>query len=234
MAKSTRAIGLIATLSFTVSAVLPQPVFAGDDTELAQQLWAQGRVLSEKGTAMAVKMEDAFNQGDLTTACHYVRESQSNSQAQFDLTLRLSNLDLDARNMATVQEQLANTRDALESVNELVNIPECNAPVELVDESITEEDMKKLNNAVAIGRGMDADGRKSYADEEWMMACSYLGAAKAVYASNSRFALELSERFAAEDNAQPQLEELSDELAELENAVTPKRDIACENEKLNN
>lgn len=231
MAKPSRAIGMIATISFAVSAVLPQPVHAGDDTVLAQKLWAQGRVLSDESEAMTSKMEEAFNQGDFSTACYYVTENQRNSQAQFDLMLRMSNLDLDPQNSAPVQEQLENTRDTLDAINELASIPECNAPVEPVNESTTEQDMQKLNTGVAIGRQMDADGRKSFDGEEWMLACAYLGAAKAVYASNSRSALELSQRFSAEDNPQPHLAELSAELAELENAVTPKRDVACENEK---
>ena len=234
MVKSSAAIVLIAALSFAVSAIVPQPVYAGDDTDLARELWEQGRVLSDESVALSSKMVDAADKGDWTTACYYVRESQRNSQTQFDLTLRMSNLDLSPKNAATIQEQLSNARNALDSANELMKVPECNAPAEPVDESTTDEDMEKLETAVAIGRGIDADGRKSYANQEWMLACSYLGAAKAVYASNSRFALELSERFAAEDNPQPQLAELSEELADLEKAVTPKRDVACENEKLDN
>ena len=232
MAKSPRATGLITTLCLVISIALPQPAHAGDDTELAKQLWAQGRVLSAESTAMAPKMEDAFNQGDWTTACYYVREEQRRSQAQFDLILRISNLDLDPQNTATAQEQLENTRDTLEAANQLANVDECNETVEPVAETTTGEDMEKLGTAVAIARGMDADGRKSFANQEWMLACSYLGAAKAVYSSNSNSALELSQRFAAEDNPQPHLVALSAELADLEKAVTPKRDIACENEKL--
>ena len=232
MTKSSPAIGMIAALSFAVSAIVPQPVSARDDTDLARQLWEQGRILSDKSMALSAKMVDAADKGDWTTACYYVRESQRNSQTQFDLTLRMSNLDLGPQNAATVQEQLSNTRDALDSANELMKVPECAESVEPVAETTTDEDMEKLDTAVAIGRGMDADGRKSFANQEWMLACSYLGAAKAVYSSNSNSALELSERFSAEDNPQPQLVALSDELAGLEKAVTPKRDIACENEKL--
>lgn len=231
MAKPSRAIGMIATISFAVSAVLPQPAYAGDDTALAQKMWAQGRVLSNESTAMSAKMEDAFNQGDFSTACYYVAENQRNSQAQYDLMLRMSNLDLDPQNSAPVQEQLENTRDTLDAINELASIPECNPPVEPVVVSTNAQDLEKLDAAVVIARQMDADGRKSFAGEEWMLACAYLGAAKGVYASNSRSALELSQRFAAENDPQPQLAELSAELAELENAVTPKRDVACENEK---
>ena len=232
MAKFSAAIGLIATLSFAVSAALPQPVYAGDDTDLARELWEQGRILSDESVALSAKMVDAADKGDWTTACYYVRENQRNSQTQFDLTLRMSNLDLSPKNAATVQEQLSNARNALDTVNELMKVPECAEPEAPVDEPTTEEDMQKLDAAVSIGRGMDVDGRKAFAAEEWMLSCSYLGAAKAVYASNSNSALELSERFAAEDNPQPHLVALSAELASLETAVTPKRDIACENEKL--
>lgn len=232
MAKSFRATGLIATMCFALSSALPLPVHAGDDTELAQKMWAQGIELSKEAEVMTAKMVDAADRGDWTTACYYVRESQSNAQTQFDLTLRMSNLDLDPQYAATVRQLLAKQRDVLDSANELMEVPECNAPVEPVVGATNAEDLEKLNTAVAIARQMDADGRTSFAGEEWMMACAYLGAAKAVYASNSRSALELSERFAAENNPQPHLAELSVELADLENAVTPKRDTACENEKL--
>jgi hypothetical protein len=224
MARSSRTVGMMATICLTFSAVLPDAAHAGDDTELAKQLWAQGRVLSKDGTAMAVKMEGAFNQGDWTTACYYVRESQRNSQAQFDLTLRMSNLHLDPQNMATVQEQLANTRDALESINKLVNVP--------VFESTDDVDMKKLNVAVGTARKIDADGSASFANQRWSVACSYLTVAQLSYANNSRLAHELSERLSDDKDPRPQLARLSAELAGLEKAVTSKRDIACKNETL--
>jgi hypothetical protein len=229
MAKLPRLIGMIATLSFAVSAIVPQPAHAGDDTDLARELWEQGRVLSDESVALSSKMVDAADKGDWTTACHYVRESQRNSQSLFDLTLRMSNLDLGPQNAATVQEQLGNARDALDTVNELMKVPECAEPVEPVDEN--EKDSDFLNVAVAIARSMDTDGSASFSDGRWSVACSYLTAAQSSYANNSRFALELSERFSAEDNPQPHLVALSTELAGLEKAVTPKRDVACENEK---
>lgn len=228
MAKSSAAIGMIAALSFAVSAIVPQPVYAGDDTDLAKQLWAQGRVLAAESQAMNPKMDDAFNQGDFTTACYYVREHQRNSQAQFDLVLRMSNLDLDPQNAALVQQQLLNTRRTLEDVNQLANVPECNAPVDSVDDNSTEEDMDVLNAAVATARKMDAEGSALFDDKRWSVACSYLTATQSSYANNSDVAQELSERFSAENNPQSHLVRLSAELGGLARVAAVKRDIACE------
>lgn len=230
MAKSSAAIGMIAALSFAVSAIVPQPVYAGDDTDLARELWEQGRVLSDESVALSSKMVDAADKGDWTTACYYVRESQRNSQTQFDLTLRMSNLDLGPQNAATVQAQLGNARDALDSANELMKVPECNAPAEPVAESTNEENMDVLNVAVATARKLDAEGSALFDDKRWSVACSYLTATQSSYANNSDVAQELSERFSAENNPQPHLVRLSAELGGLARVAAVKRDIACEKE----
>ena len=230
MAKSPRLIGMIATLSFAVSAILPQPAHAGDDTDLARELWEQGRVLSDESVALSTKMVDAADKGDWTTACYYVRESQRNSQSQFDLSLRMSNLDLSPKNAATVKEQLSNARNALDSANELMKVPECNALADPVDDNSTEEDMDVLNVAVATARKMDAEGSALFDDKRWSVACSYLTATQSSYKNNSRAAQELYERFSAENNPQPHLVRLSAELGGLARVAAVKRDIACEKE----
>jgi hypothetical protein len=232
MVKSSRAVGIILTICLAFSSIGSKPAYAGDDTELAKQLWAQGRVLANESSALTAKMQDAVDRGDWDAVCSYAREARPNSQAQFDLTQRMSDLDLDPQNAAKVQQQLANARAALESADEFLKVPECSAPESSDADKKNEEDMDVLNVGVATARKVDAEGSVLFAAQRWSVACSYLTVAQLSYANNSRFALELSGRFSDENNPQPQLARLSSELAGLETAVTSKRDIACKNEKL--
>jgi hypothetical protein len=232
MARSSRTVGMMATICLTFSAVLPDAAHASDDTELAKQLWAQGRVLANESSALTAKMQEAVDGGDWKAICSLAREARPNSQAQFDLAMRMSNLDLDPQNAATVQGMLAATTNALKSSDELLKVPACNVPEGTVDGNTNEEDMDVLTVAVATARKIDADGSASFANQRWSVACSYLTVAQLSYANNSRLAHELSERFSDDNDPQPQLARLSAELAGLEKAVTSKRDIACKNETL--
>lgn len=230
MAKSPRAVGLMAAICLSFSAIVPKPVFAGNDDDYAKQLWAEGRVLTQQSAATTAKMKEAFERGDWAAICVHAREEQPISQDLYDLSLRMTKLDLRPENADIAQAALVKAQASLESINELLAVQECNVPEDLVDDQNTEDDMDVLNVAVATARKMDAEGSALFDDKRWSVACSYLTATQSSYANNSDVAFELSERFSAENNPQPQLVRLSAELGGLARVAAVKRDIACEKE----
>jgi hypothetical protein len=230
MTKSPRAAGLMAAICLSFSAIVPDPVFAGNDDDYAKQLWAEGQVLTQQSAATTAKMHEAFERGDWTAICVYAREEQPISQDLYDLSLRMTKLDLRPENADLAQAALAKSQASLESINELLAVPECNMPEDLVDDQTAGDDLDVLNVAVAAARKMDAEGSALFDDKRWSVACSYLSATQSSYANNSHVALELSERFSAENNPQPQLVRLSAELGGLARVAAVKRDIACEKE----
>ena len=232
MPKLLCTIGMISLFSIAILAFAPFAAIAGDDTVLAKELYDQAKAKGQESSAAVDKMQQAFDRGDVAAGCDYVRQSQQAMQESYDLALRMTNLNLSPQNAEVARGLLSVSQRSLESGSAILELPECNEPVksDLVDDN--KFNMDSINNAAATARKIEAEGNASFADERWSVACSYLGVAQSAYANNSRLALELSRRFDAQNNSQPQLAELSAELADLEKAVIPKRDVACQNEKL--
>ncbi len=217
--------------SIAVLISISSSVIAGDDNDLAVELYAQAKIKGQENGVLAEKMREAAARGDMIAVCSYAREGYSINQQAYGLAMRMTRLDLDPHNADVARGLLDVSRASVESAKALLDLPECAQPPAPVYNYQNNRDMNGLNVGVAQAREADAEGNLAFAAGRWSDACLSFQQAQQWYRFNSGFALKVAEGFTAKSNPQPQLAPLSAELAGLERAAIPKRDQACENER---